>query len=570
MDVIRFPLSFLIPDFLTMQSSTPEPVNYSDKNECFSAVIARFEKIVECELQEKMLTGVSVAWIDDQRIVYSKGFGFADPKKKIPSQPDTVCRAGSISKLFTAVATMQLVEQGKLDIDRPVTDYAPEFNIVVPFENCPPITPRLLMCHRSGLIREAPVGGYFDDREPSLNDTILSLADCVLVHQPGTVTKYSNSGASVNGWLVEKLSGMPFAEYERRKIFEPLGMTNSSFLLNDNIRRRMANGQMRVAAIEGGFVAEDTPIFELGTPPAGNLYTTAEDLARFAMMLCAGGCAGGKQILRPETIEKMFQSQAPQDRINYGLGFVTSKFREHASVGHMGAVYGFTSSLLIIPQHKVSVVVLASDDVIGGTVTKLAEAALESLLHLKCGEPLREDQKIAVLSAEELQAYAGDYESESYWAKIEARGDRLWANISGQEFEVTPTEIDRFLGDGQAAANVAWNFERDAAGKVCGFNTMFQNFVRVDPATVKEIPKAWHDFLGAYGPKFIPLVVSVRHGHLYAMTENMFDYRLTPLNQTSFHLPTGMYLGEQLVFQRDENGRVHSAVLANMKLKKTC
>ena len=255
------------------------------------------------------------------------------------------------------------------------------------------------------------------------------------------------------------------------------------------------------------------------------------------MMLCGGGRAGGRQLLRPETLEQMFQSQAPQDRLSYGLGFVTGKFREHDTVGHMGAVYGFTSSLLVVPKHKLGVVVLANDDVIAGTVTKLAEAALELLLQIKTGEPPREEEKTVRLPIDQLAAYAGDYESESYWARIEIRGQRLWANVSGQEFEVTPAGGDRFWGDGRNAARVAWNFERDAVGAVQGFTALFQHFARVDPAAAAEIPAAWNDFLGCYGPKFIPLVISVKHGHLYAMTENMFDYRLTPLNRTSFHLP---------------------------------
>ncbi len=551
-----------------MESTTSDALIHTPEKQSYADAVARFEKIVEREFQWGMLTGVSVAWIDDQRIVYRKAFGFADPHRQISTRLDTVYRAGSISKLFTAVAAMQLVERGKLDIDRPVTDYAPGFSIVIPFENCPPITPRLLMGHRSGMIRESPIGGYFDPCQPSLDATIMSTADCVLTHRPGTVTKYSNIGASVNGWLVEKITGLPFPSYVRREIFDPLGMHDSSFVLNDEIRRHLAIGQMRVADFHGGFVLEDAPLFELGTLPAGNLYTSADDLARFAMMLCAEGRAGGKRILHPETLQNMFLSQAPQDRVNYGLGFVAGRFRQHATVGHMGAVYGFTSSLLVIPQHKLGVVVLANDDVIAGTVTKLAEAALESMLHVKCGEPLREAEKIVALSPDELRAYAGDYESESYWARIEVRGDRLRANISGQEFEVTPTGPDQFSGYGQAAAPATWNFTRNSAGEVGGFDALLQNFARVDPAVVKEIPKAWHDYLGAYGPKFIPLVVSARHGHLYAMTENMFDYRLTPLNRTCFHLPTGMYLGEQLVFERGENGRVHSALLANMTLKR--
>ena len=528
----------------------------------------RFEKLFERELQRGILTGVSVAWIDDQRIVYQKGFGRADPKQNIPTQPNTVYRAGSISKLFTAVAAMQLVEQGKLDIDRPVTDYAPQFRVVNPFDDAQPITPRLLMGHRAGMVRESPVGGYFDPNEPSLDATVASTADCVLAHRPGTVTKYSNVGASVNGWLVEKLTGMPYPEYQKRHIFDPLGMSHSSFVLNDDVRKRLANGQIRIADGRGGFFAADAPLFELATVPAGNLYTTAEDLARFAMMLCAEGRGGERQILRPETLQHMFQPQAPQDRLRYGLGFVVGNFRDHDTVGHMGGVYGFTSSLLVIPKHKLAAVVLANDDMIAGTVTKLAEAAMDLLLNLKLGEPLREEDEVARLSPEELAAYAGDYESESYWARLEVRGDRLWANVSGQEYEVTPAGHDHFWGDGGNNAHVAWNFERDAAGKVRGFTAMLQHFVRVDSAAVTEIPAAWNDFLGAYGPEFIPLVISVKHGHLYAMTENMFDYRLTPLNRTSFHLPIGMYLGEQLVFERGENGRVYAAMLGNMVLKR--
>ena len=134
----------------------------------------RFEKIVERELSadtDRRLRGADRRPADR----LSNGFGLADPKRKIPTQPDTVYRACSISKLL-AVAAMQLAEQGKLDIDRPVTDYAPQFRVVNPFDDAPPITPRLLMGHRAGMVRESPVGGYFDPNEPSLDATIASTA----------------------------------------------------------------------------------------------------------------------------------------------------------------------------------------------------------------------------------------------------------------------------------------------------------------------------------------------------------------------------------------------------------
>jgi CubicO group peptidase (beta-lactamase class C family) len=103
-------------------------------------------------------------WFSIRRTILVRGFGFADKQKRLPSRPNTVYRAGSISKLFTAMAAMQLVEKGRLHIDKPVTDALPEFYVINPFSE--PMTLRQLMCHRSGMVRESPVGSYFDDSEP--------------------------------------------------------------------------------------------------------------------------------------------------------------------------------------------------------------------------------------------------------------------------------------------------------------------------------------------------------------------------------------------------------------------
>src|SRR5690606_7335560 len=139
-------------------------------------------------------------------------------------------------------------------------------------------TLRQLMCHRAGLAREAPVGRYFDDSEPSPRETVASLADCVLVHPPGTRTKYSNSGVTVVGRAVEEVSGMTFPEYQARHILEPSGMRSSAFLLSRQLRPKLARGRLSVALPEGGFREIEAPRFEFGILPAGNLYSTVEDL----------------------------------------------------------------------------------------------------------------------------------------------------------------------------------------------------------------------------------------------------------------------------------------------------
>ncbi len=541
------------------QKKQPEEVDYSD-------AIARLAQIVDSELQRGILSGTAVALVDDQRIVCTRGFGHAHRKRHIPAGPRSVYRAGSISKLFTAIAAMQLAEQGRLDINRPVSTYDPEFRLVVPLDDAEPITLRHLMCHGSGMFRESPVGGYFDPTEPTVRATVASIAPCVLVHRPGTHTKYSNIGATVTGHVVEHVSGMPFAEYQRKYLLRPLGMKDSAFELNEEIRQRLAPGRMRVADGKGGFREIEAPLFELGTIPAGNLYTTAADLARFVMLLLDEGRAGNQQLLKAETLQSMFTVQLTEEEAGFGLGFHVGKFRDYKMVSHMGAVYGHTSSVAVLPQEKIGVIVLTNQDIATGPVRKLSDAAMELMVEAKLGEKPEPKQKPIGVAPAELAKLAGDYESESYWARIEVSEGVARANLSGQPLALTPIEADKFLADGRFAHRASFVFDRDDSGEVTGFSALKQKFRRVDRDAVRAVPDDWKRLLGSYGPEFIPLVVSVKHGHVYAMTENMVDYRLTPLCRTVFKMPPGMYVDEQLVFQVGPDGEVYSVILANMVL----
>ncbi|MBI4325409.1 MAG: beta-lactamase family protein [Chloroflexi bacterium] len=541
--------------------------------------IRQFEQIIQAELSRGSISGVSIALVEDQRTIYAKGFGFANKARRVPASQDTVYRAGSISKLFTALAAMQLAEQGKVDIDQPVSRYDPGFRVVVPFDNAKPITLRELMCHRAGLIRESPVGSYFDDSEPGIARTVSGLESCVLVHPPDTRTKYSNSGVTIIGQVVEKVSGLPFVEYQEKHLLRPIGMRHSAFLLTAKIKPHLAKGYLPVADGKGGFREMEAPQFELGILPAGNLYTTAKDLATFLSFLFAPGRAGDRLLLKPETLAEMFTPQLIQGTNGFGLGFSIGHFRSHKTVSHTGAVYGFTSSITALPEHRIGVVILCNDDIAIGPVAKLNEAALTLMLAAKTGEtppppaqvaaaPLEPDSPLVKTAA----VLAGDYESESYWAKIEWHQGALKANISGQRLDLQPMETPdagghwKFDGEGRCAHTAVFVFEQAADGLGSGFTALGQRFRRVDASAVAPAPGEWNKFLGSYGPAFIPLIIIVKHGHLYAMTENSFDYRLTPLNRFVFKMPPGLYIDEQLVFHEGADGRIQSVVLANMKL----
>src|SRR5262249_50133687 len=159
---------------------------------------------------------------------------------------------------------------------------------------------RQLMSHRSGLVRESPVGHYFDPTAPSLADTVASLNRTSLVYEPETRTKYSNAAIATVGYVVEKLRGEPFEQAVRKAVLEPSG-----FALTPELKQDLAQAVMWT--YDGRVF--DAPTFPIGTSPAGNLYSTSADLGRFLTVLFAGGNGPNGQVVKPETLKSMFQAQ---------------------------------------------------------------------------------------------------------------------------------------------------------------------------------------------------------------------------------------------------------------------
>ena len=145
---------------------------------------AALEEFLAREVEQKQIPALSIALVDGDRVIWARGFGLRDPERNLPASAETVYRVGSVSKLFTDIAAMQLVEEGVLDLDAPITQVLPEFAPEDPFGK--PITLRHLMSHRAGLVREPPVGHYFDPDSPLLSETVASLNATRLVFEPGT------------------------------------------------------------------------------------------------------------------------------------------------------------------------------------------------------------------------------------------------------------------------------------------------------------------------------------------------------------------------------------------------
>lgn len=521
----------------------------------YSAVTPHFAEEVRREMKEWTIEGIATAWVDGTEIVYEEAFGEAEK--------NSVFRAGSISKMFNAVMVMQLVERGKLDLDTPVDlRWLPESR----FANAPAVTLRHLLSHRSGLPREVDTGGYFDDGEPSVSTTVESLHGTALATQPGEMTRYSNIAPTLAGRLAEEAAGVSFPEWQAKQVLAPLRMSHSAWLKKHVPGGKVIPSHMRVADGQGGFARRPAPLFDLGTVPAGNLYTTAADLGRFLAMLGAEGDAPGGRVLQAETLKAMYKPQFV-DNGPYGIGFALSEFRGRRTVGHGGAVYGHSTSLVWLPEEKMGVVVLSNEDIANGRIKRLADLALDLMLKAKFQIEPPEAPKAQAVPLDALNAVAGAWESASYWWEINPaqHGSTLTGNYASQPCTLIPTGRDTFFLQSRIHAGSTVALERDEKGQPVVLKVDGQTFTRV-PASPRPLPTAWKNYLGSYGPDFIPVVVHEKHGRLYATTENMVDYRLAPVNRHVFELPLGMYVKEYLTFHSQADGSVWGIDFAGVTL----
>jgi CubicO group peptidase (beta-lactamase class C family) len=308
-------------------------------------VSAFFDGLIPLQLAEYDIAGAVVVLVRDGRVVFAKGYGYSDVDRKLPVSADTTLfRTGSTGKLFTWTAVMQLVEQGKLDLDRDVNDYL-DFRIPATFPQ--PITLRNLMTHTAGFEERLQDLFYPDAAHIGPLDEYLKTHLPGRVFPPGTTPAYSNYGASLAGYIVQRVSGEPYADYIENHIFRPLGMAHSSFRqpLPEALRPLMSNGYV---------VASEPPgPFELASVvPAGSAANTAADMARFMSAYLMAGQLDRAQILRPETVRLMQSRQLVNvaDMNAMGLGFYEESRNGQRIFGHAGDTHYFHGDLHLIPE----------------------------------------------------------------------------------------------------------------------------------------------------------------------------------------------------------------------------
>ncbi|MCA9138028.1 MAG: serine hydrolase [Planctomycetales bacterium] len=529
----------------------------------YADAIRKLDDVVGREVRQKALPAFSISLVDGDRAVWSKGYGFQDAAQTIPATSDTIYRVGSVSKLFTDIAVMQQVEAGKLDLDVPVQTYLPDFAPTNPFKV--PITLRQLMSHRSGLVRESPIGNYFDPTEPTLDETVASLNQTTLVYPPNTKTKYSNAAIAVVGAVLERSFDQPHAQRVKTSILEPLEMGDSSFLLTESVRKKLATGWMRT---EYGPRFE-APEFLLGTGPAGNMYSSVADLAKFLRWMFDSGAAKSGKIIDPETYRLMTTpvKNAEGKDEGFGIGFHIQDLDGETKIGHGGAVYGFSTQLEALPGRELGVAAVASLDGSNGVVRRLADYSLRLMIASQDGKPLPEYEFTTEIAPERAKQLVGTYHAadDDRFARINELDGDVTLRIGSYQYTLrSDMKGESYLTDDPSGFGI--RVARESADRISIDGKAFD---RVPDAPPDAIPPHWSGLIGEYGWDHNTLFILEDQGKLYALIEWFYYYPLTQVDEDTYLFPDyGLYHGEGLKFSRAPDGVATKVIAAEVDFRR--
>ncbi len=409
-------------------------------------VEAFLDGVVPIQLQKDDIAGAVVVVVKDGQVLFAQGYGFSDVKSRKPvSVDDTLFRPGSISKTFTWTAVMQLVEQGKIDLDRDVNQYL-DFRIPAPFGK--PVTMRDLMTHTPGWeesIKELfvanaadlyPLDRYLKKRLPKQ------------IYPPGTTPAYSNYGAALAGYIVSRVSGLPFDEYVERNILQPLGMAHSTFQqpLPENLKPLMSEGYDKASDPAKGFEFVEAY-------PAGSMSVSGADMARFMIAHLQNGEYNGNRILKPDTAQLMHSRAfglAPEMN-GMAYGFYEETRNGHRIIGHGGDTQWFHSDMHLMPDQNLGFFV--SYNSAGKGEGSPRTILWQSFLNRYYPYTPPEAEKVAAAESD-ARSVAG-----SYW--------------SSRRSDTTVVSVGSLFGQGKVKANsdgtITFTFAKDFAGNLKHF-----------------------------------------------------------------------------------------------------
>lgn len=422
-----------IANVISAQSLTPKQLT------------AEYDKILSEQFKPGE-TGCAALVAKNGQIIYRKAFGMADLELNVPMQPEMVFRIGSITKQFTAIAILQLMEQGKLSLQDEITKFIPDYPM-----HGHSITVEHLLTHTSGIksYTDVPEFQKFIRTDMKPEEVIDLIKSKPMEFAPGTKWKYNNSGYFLLGYIIEKVTGKTYQEYLQENFFTPLGMTSSCYGDDTKIIKLRASGYQpgKDGTVNADFMSMLLPY------AAGSIMSTVDDLYKW------NRAVHSYKLVKKETLEMAHTPYRLADgkSTGYGYGWFLSHLQGSPTIEHGGGINGYLTSSVYLPDEDVFVALFSNSN------GKVPEFASLKMAALAIGKPL----KIKAIQLEEaaLQEYQGIYvNEEEREAKIVLdEGKLAVARSGGSRRTMIPVERDMFQIENTFTS---LKFSRDAAGKI--------------------------------------------------------------------------------------------------------
>lgn len=350
---------FLCANIATASAQAPPSHAPEQRNQSFESITDEYMQKV---LDDYHVAGGVVSVVKDGKIYFEKGYGYSNLSNHTPVNPITTgFQIASVSKLFTATAAMQMVEQGKLSLDDDVNEYLTSFKINNPYSK--PVTLRNLLTHTSGLDIREPLyirttgKTLFNSLEPL--ESVLRKNLPPVVREPGTFCQYNVYGMALAGYLVEKVSGMPIDQYITKNILKPLDMKHTSYGLTSSTISTMSKPYKYQS---GNYLEQGYTL--VSDHPSGSICTTGSDMSNFMIMHLNNGQYKGQRILAETAAQNMHQHHYPNDSrlTGYGLGFYETIRNGYRTIEHGGSLPSFSSKMTLLPEKNIGMFVAINTD----------------------------------------------------------------------------------------------------------------------------------------------------------------------------------------------------------------
>lgn len=521
--------------------------NAQSKKTSANPMSAGFDKLLSEQFKPGE-TGCAALVASKGQIIYKKAFGMANLELNVPMQPEMVFRIGSITKQFTAVAILQLMEQGKLSLQDDITKFIPDY----PTQGYK-ITIEHLLTHTSGIksYTNAPEFAGYSRIDKTPEEVIKIFRNQPMEFAPGTKWNYNNSGYFLLGYIIEKASGKSYPDYLEENFFKPLGMTGSLFGSDSKIVKNRASGYQ-----PGKDGVQNAEIMSMTVPySAGSIQSTVEDLYKWNQAVHS------YKLVKKETLQKAFTEYKLSDGkgTGYGYGWMLKQLQNSPTIEHGGGINGYLSYAIYLPDQDVFVAVLSNSNEKSPDQISLKMAAIAM------GKPFNMTE--IKIDTTLLRQYIGVYETSDGQKRIITKeGTQLYSQRQGlQRFTMRPNAKDGFFFDNSLTSIL---FNRDATGKVIDAVTndrgtkLTWKKTSQTPETKAEMKVSetiLKQYVGDYElqPGFI-LAVTQDGNRLFTQATGQSKVEVFAESETKFFLKV---VDAQIEFAKDDTGKVTKLIL---------